>query len=664
MGKSDDKVPIHVKDPKGTNGTENNPGLTFANRLFKSDRHTFTCLKAILGTVAGIMAGGIVFVILVYSFNYPYDLAGYICCGFTIIASVSLALSVHVRCIMALTVPSLFTSRGRVAILSLIFGLLLSRPIRNISNNMSEVSRSMACSTELFHNQTYSLRQQLEVPIEKIKAAMKNQGEDIKKIGDSIERAIEPIYRALIAAKRSVQLVSGALNYASQECGRVIGDAYSKCVSGINKAYQDCTNTLKDVQRYVPGLDITPICQILNIDDVCKLVSTDFLCSPVKNLDKVAENIAQDLINLVNQIKDWFKFKVTDKETIDKIYNVSKTPQELIAEVGAALAERKVTFTTVVDIFNKCLALALILLLTQSSFYLKNYLAKNEYDNIYITSLFKQYDVTRKEGNEPTVLPLHKKEKRVYINTILPRMSYQELRDLEMGAALLLLHMLLAALVVFIDNVFYYILFLVNKYGRVNVEVTGNSKINLRVKGGSMASFINVFINNINIENTYEASYNTTLCLPDPTTPGSDDLQILGVAYLAAFMFVLLQAYGKRFNRKICAYYYPEQEEDRIAFLHKKILFNRKKKQTFITQHIRSLQFQKEAEKRMSMRNIISPWLQSRKTGADLFCMNCGDNQSSSTQILGCKNPTCKATFCRECLNDFNHTCPICRRAY
>jgi hypothetical protein len=74
----------------------------------------------------------------------------------------------------------------------------------------------MACSTELFHNQSLSLRQQLQIPIEQIKEALGDQAEDIKQLGRDIESAVQPLYNAIQAVKNKVQLVSGALDTASQ----------------------------------------------------------------------------------------------------------------------------------------------------------------------------------------------------------------------------------------------------------------------------------------------------------------------------------------------------------------------------------------------------------------------------------------------------------------
>jgi hypothetical protein len=45
---------------------------------------------------------------------------------------------------------------------------------------------------------------------------------------------------------------------------------------------------------------------------------------------------------------------------------------------------------------------------------LKNYLAKDEFDNIYITTKFKQMEEENRNNGKEVVLPLQKKEKKLY----------------------------------------------------------------------------------------------------------------------------------------------------------------------------------------------------------------------------------------------------------
>ncbi|XP_063397920.1 DC-STAMP domain-containing protein 2-like [Mytilus trossulus] len=658
------KSNLRFKETKAEDPPSYNDALRFPDKLFKSDRHTFTCLKAIFGIFCGFFTGGLLFVLLIYSFGFALDIAGYISIGVTALACLGLALSVHVRCIVVLMIPSLFTGRGRVAILAVIFGLLLSGPIKNISINTSEVSRSMACSTELFQNQSHTLRQQLNVPLEQITNALDKHAKDIKEIGKQIDRAIKPIYDALVAVKNGIEKVSNALDTASQECDRMMNKVYDDCRRELNKAYSKCRETLRKALRWVPGLDITAVCNILNIQKVCFILKPSFVCSPVKAIDKAAEKLADFAVKLVKDIDKWFQFNVIKKSESGQVYNATKTAKEFIAEIEKALTDKKITFTYIVEIMSKLLALSLLLLLTQSFFYLKNYLAKDEFDNIYITSQFKGYDSETREKGQQGVLPLQKKEKKLYTDSTSFMMSPKERSQSLMGISQLLLHVLLSALIVFLNYVLFYILFLVNRYGQVNVDVTGKSKINLKVKGGQMAAFINSFINDINIENTYEASYNTSACLPSPTPPDATDIPVLCSAYAAALLLVLLQAYGARYNRKICAFYYPEQEMERITFLQKKILYNRKGRHTFIKQHVTSMKNQKVAEQRMSVKQLLSaicPCFEVEKTDLK-FCMYCGANQGSSHTLQECKNTNCKSTYCSECFNDCGHSCPICRK--
>lgn len=66
---------------------------------------------------------------------------------------------VHCRCVGALLLPSVCTTRGRIAFLVIITGFLLDGPVTNVYTNMAEVSRSMSCSAEQSYNQSMLLLQ-------------------------------------------------------------------------------------------------------------------------------------------------------------------------------------------------------------------------------------------------------------------------------------------------------------------------------------------------------------------------------------------------------------------------------------------------------------------------------------------------------------------------
>ena len=82
------------------------------------------------------------------------------------------------RCVAALLLPSICTTRGRVAVLILVTGLLVDGPIKSVYFNMAEMSRSMACSAEQAHNQSMALlgpfnamMRQLDVTVQQLQVA-------------------------------------------------------------------------------------------------------------------------------------------------------------------------------------------------------------------------------------------------------------------------------------------------------------------------------------------------------------------------------------------------------------------------------------------------------------------------------------------------------------
>jgi len=221
-----------------------------------------------------------------------------------------------------------------------------------------------------------------------------------------------------------------------------------------------------------------------------------------------------------------------------------------------------------------------VLLILQSFHYLKNYLSKDEYNNIYITPYFKRYDYKRKKEGKPHVLPLDKKEKKFYIDSSSLRMGKAEMLTGGIGMAQIVLHMLIAMVILFFDFVLYYCLALVARYAKVNISISGQSRILLRVTGaGVIAKLLQSLITGIDLEGSYEADYNITTCLPVPVEPQFNQIYTYIAIYCLTIVCTFLEAYGLRLRRVICAYYYPEQEKDRIAYLHRKIRHNRKAQQ-------------------------------------------------------------------------------------
>ena len=174
-------------------------------------------LKAVFGAVAGVVIGGLLFVVLVFSFDYTELEAGIIVALSTVIMSLCLAFFTLCRCIMALVFPNFFTGKGRTVFLSIIFGVLLTNPVANITHNAKETGNSFSCMTELARNQTLALQRQLSQPVEELYDYIEEQNRRLKVLSEGISGAFSTssgqINQGINEAQGTVNTIIQVRNY-------------------------------------------------------------------------------------------------------------------------------------------------------------------------------------------------------------------------------------------------------------------------------------------------------------------------------------------------------------------------------------------------------------------------------------------------------------------
>ncbi len=118
--------------------------------------------RIVLSVVAGLSFGLVLFLWMNYALGYSIMVSMIATIAIALLLCILFAASRLCRCVGALLLPSLCTTRGRLAFLIIITGFLLDGPVSNVYNNMVEVSRSMSCSAEQSYNQSMLL---LQVPL-------------------------------------------------------------------------------------------------------------------------------------------------------------------------------------------------------------------------------------------------------------------------------------------------------------------------------------------------------------------------------------------------------------------------------------------------------------------------------------------------------------------
>ena len=228
--------------------------------IFQSAEDENKMLKSVFGAIAGLVIGTLLFIVLVYSFDYTELQAGIIVAISTLIMCLGLAFSTLCRCIMALIFPNFFTGKGRTVFLSIIFGVLLSSPVANITYNAKETGKSFSCMTELARNQTLALQRQLAQPIEELIAYVEDQNSELKRLSHDINGAFN---QGSDEINQGISTAQGSLNSIIQVIYRqycfslVLLQTFCN-VFALSLFYVVCYSLLLNVTFYVLFINVSP----------------------------------------------------------------------------------------------------------------------------------------------------------------------------------------------------------------------------------------------------------------------------------------------------------------------------------------------------------------------------------------------------------------------
>ena len=145
--------------------------------------------RLVTSVLAGQLIGLMTFLWMFYGLGYGLLMSASVCATVATILSISFALSRLCRCTAAILVPSIGTTRGRLAFLILISGFLLDGPATNVYLNLEEVSRSMGCSTE----QSYKQAMFFIKPFDSLIAQLNGTVAQLHNAAVNVRRGLRPL---------------------------------------------------------------------------------------------------------------------------------------------------------------------------------------------------------------------------------------------------------------------------------------------------------------------------------------------------------------------------------------------------------------------------------------------------------------------------------------
>lgn len=218
-----------------------------------------------------------------------------------------------------------------------------------------------------------------------------------------------------------------------------------------------------------------------------------------------------------------------------------------------------------------------LVIILQAFQYHNNYLTQIRFDNHYITGQFFALDRRRRATGKTSVLPLTKEESESYITTLTcKRRTHEEQKVQKASCVVVIVAIVFILSLLYLDDIFYSILYSIHEHAYIGFKEMGNHYLKINVTGeGSIGRLVRSLTAGLNSAYDLDKQTNTGACLP--VALATSNRFYLELTYLVLIYLGIdqISIYAMRLRRVTSAFFYPEKEQQRIAYLHKLITVQR-----------------------------------------------------------------------------------------
>ncbi|GFO28142.1 DC-STAMP domain-containing protein 1 [Plakobranchus ocellatus] len=260
-------------------------------------------------------------------------------------------------------------------------------------------------------------------------------------------------------------------------------------------------------------------------------------------------------------------------------------------------------------------------------------------------------------------------------------LSKQEKGQINKGSGRLLLRIIIAAIICYMDSLLYqiaYILYaflyfpievldIIARNSRVEYHQEGEHVIDIKVYGtGFMSALVRNFLLRFNMNQTLDKVTSNHHCLPDPAE--TDDL-IVGFifgTYILVWVFMYFESFGLRMRHVIAGFFYRKREKKRVLHLYNEMFRRRIGFLATVRKRIRKSIKRKEYKRHVgfivALQRQFPRWFKwlSVFQSAKENCIICEDSQGPGFHL--CETPGCGIGYCQQCWKDVKKRCYACSR--
>ncbi|XP_030638977.1 E3 ubiquitin-protein ligase DCST1 [Chanos chanos] len=632
---------------------------TLAHRFLFSQPSEFSVARVFLGAAFGAVSGAGLFLGLMHNISMTIThrlIAGCVFVGICILGGM---FSSYFRCSVLLMFPSMLGSRGRAYLMLLVLNGLYQGPIFNIHRNVQNVAFSMGCNIDLQIEHSKIMWRMVTEPMLQVMQDIVHDNKEFQHEARNVSTQFNRIrdevmgqygYDALQHSTSSGNSTQDMFSAKTMmRCDYVVEQGIGRCREWFSSKWQECMDAIK-----------APVINHL----LCVPMKFDFLCNVMRVMTPwcrehipVEGNFGQtfDRLNLsISRLAEEFTAKVVVQKLEQQAVLGVTVLKEFTKELRKAFEEKMIVFEQIAEVVQILLSFTFITIFTSAFGYARHYCRHIRFDNVYITTYFKQIDERRRRAGKRYLLPLKKVEQSGFINPWSLSIHPSELKLVALGLIQVLLLTLFVCILLTVDGILYHIFDIIRRHTFTQFSVTSSHHVDIDITGESMlAKLLRKTIGAFNTSSNLDIQTSNQHCLPQPRALAPEDYLW---TFLPLFMMALmccLQAYSNRLRRVIAAFYFPKREKRRTLFLYNLQIQRR----ISYVKRLRKQLLRHGKQPKTVFTGIIA--VLDRLGWRLRWCCVCGERQRGA-QAVECTVPGCGTVYCAQCWRDLGTFCLFC----
>ncbi|XP_045900968.1 E3 ubiquitin-protein ligase DCST1 isoform X2 [Micropterus dolomieu] len=535
------------------------------HRFLFSQSKEFRVAHLLLRALFGAVSGAVLFLGVCQSLPLTFDLqlaAGGL---FVAVCAVCGALSSTCRCSVLLMFPGVFGSRGRAYLMLLLLSVLYRGPVSNIQRNVEAAAVSLSCNLDLQVHYSKLLWRDTIRPFILIAQELMDDEAEFQSEAQSISRKFQNIRDEVVlqygydqfkpkhAAGNSTQ--EQFTSKTMMQCDGVVDEGVQRCTDWFSLRWEECMTAI-------------PVPVINHI--LCVSMKFHFLCDIMRVMTPwcreqipVEGNFGQ-LFDQLNRSVDLLSREfstelVLQEQQQQSVLGGAPQDQEITQAVRGSFQKLMTTMKQLLNVLHLLRSFTFITIFIQAFSYLIQYRRDVQFDNVYITTYFRQTDARRRRAGKRCLLPLKQSEKKNFINPWSPKIHPEELEQVTSGVFQVLSASLLSVGLLSVDFSLFHVLDIVSRHTFTQFNLTSSHKVDIRVGGASMmARLLRKTVSAFNSSSILHIQTDNRVCVSPPSSLSAGVYVSCAGFVLLVALFSCLQVYTNRLRRVIAAFYHPE----------------------------------------------------------------------------------------------------------